>query len=108
MKVKHITMKVANMRKEQSFILYPYNGGDTIFLQSDGRFARVNLRSGAGIIDSKNHNYPNSMTLAMSHLNFTLPESVKIDIQAYLWNNEGKEGNICGVCSFENKELFSA
>ena len=107
MNTKHIEMKVANMRKAQSFILYPYSGGDFILLQSDGRFARVNLRTGEGIIDSKNHNYPNSITLAMSNVPFTLPEDIKTDLQAYLWHNGGKDGNISNVCSFENKELFS-
>jgi hypothetical protein len=104
---KHVKIKVANMRKEQDFILYPYSGGDTIHLQSDGRFAQVNLRTGAGIIDSKNHNYPNSITLALSHLKFELPEPVKTELQAYLWHNDGKEGNIKGVMFFENQQLFS-
>lgn len=107
MNTKHITMKVANMRKPQSFILYPYSGGDDIILQSDGRFARVNLRTGEGVIDSKNHNYPNSITLAMSSLKFQLPEDVKLDLQSYLWHNNGKDGNVSGVVHFENKQLFS-
>lgn len=107
MRTKHVKMKVANMRKEQDFILYPYSGGDTILLQSEGRFAQVNLKTGFGIIDSKNHNYPNSITLTMSHVPFQLPEDIKTDIQAYLWHNNGQDGNLSGVCSFENKELFS-
>lgn len=107
MNTKQVTFKVANMRKEQEFILYPYSGDDTIYLQSDKRFARVNLRTGEGIIDSKNHNYPNSVTLAISNLPFQLPEDIKTDLQGYLWHNNGKDGNISGVVSFENKELFS-
>lgn len=107
MNTKHVTLKVGNMKKAQSFILYPYSGGNTIYLQSDKRFARVNLRTGEGVIDSKNHNYPNSVTLAISNLPFQLPEDIKTGLQGYLWHNTGKDGNISGVVSFENKELFS-
>lgn len=100
--------KVANMMKDQSFTLYPYDGGDYIYLQSDKRFCRVNLRSGIGIINAKNENYANSIKMQMNPVPFTLPEDIKLKIQGYLWHNEGKDGNINGVCSFENKPLFSA
>lgn len=105
--MRDYTMQVANMRKAQDFTLYPYTGGDEILLQSDKRFARVNLRTGEGIIDSKNHNYPNSITLAMSGVKFQLPDDIKTKIQGFLWHNKGKDGNIKGVVTFENKELFS-
>jgi hypothetical protein len=104
---KYISMKVANMRNGQDFILYPYSGGDEILLQSKKRFARVNLRTGEGIINGKNENYPNSIKLAMSPVKFTLPEEVKTEIQGYLWHNNGKDGNDFGVISYENKPLFS-
>lgn len=104
---QHYQFKVANMRNEQSFILYPYDGGDYIYLQSDKRFAQVNLRSGVGIINAKNENYANSIKLYMNPLPFTLPEETKIKIQGYLWRNEGKDGNISGIMFYENKELFS-
>ncbi len=95
------------MKKEQSFTLYPYSGGDTILLQSSKRFARVNLKNGEGHINDKNHEYANSVRLAMNPLPFTLPEEIKISIQKFLWENDGKDGNINGIMHFERKELFS-
>lgn len=50
---KHYSFKAGNMNKEQSFILYPYDGGDYIYLQSDKRFARVNLKTGIGIMNKR-------------------------------------------------------
>ena len=103
---KYYSFKVANMRKTQSFILYPYDGGDTILLQSDKRFSRVNLKTGIGIIDGKNRLYSNSCTLQMCPIVFTLPEDIKLDIQSYLWHNSGVQE--CTPCLIiENKELFS-
>ncbi len=107
MKAKYYTLKVANMKKEQSFILYPYDGGDYIYLQSPKRFARVNLRSGIGLIDGKNRNYSNSVTLAMCPLPFKLSEEMKTEIQGYLWNNSGVQEVVESVLFIENKELFS-
>jgi len=106
--MKDYTIKVANMRKAQQFTLYPYSGGDTIFLQSDSRWIEANLRTGEGKILASNQNYPNRCSmLAKGHINFTLPEDIKTAIQAHLWHNEGKDGNIGGVMSYENKPLFS-
>ena len=105
--MKDYTFKAGNMKKEQEFTLYPYTGGDYIFLQSDKRFARVNLRSGIGIMNAKNTNYANSIKMQIDPLPFTLPEDIKTQIQGYLWHNEGREGNINNVLFFENKPLFS-
>ena len=105
--MRDYTFKTANMKKEQDFTLYPYDGGDYIYLQSDKRFSRFNLRTGEGIINATNRNYANSIYLQMEPLKATLPEDIKIAIQAKLWHNAGKEGNINGVLFFENKELFS-
>lgn len=106
--MRDYTFKAANMKKEQSFTLYPYDGGDYIYLQSDKRFCRVNLRSGIGIMNGKNENYANSIKMQLNPVPFTLPEDIKLKIQDYLWHNEGKDGNIRGVVHFENKPLFSA
>ena len=103
----YYTLKVANMRKPQSFILYPYKGGEDINLQSDKRFAQVNLKTGEGYINGQNDNYANSMSLILNPVKFQLPEDIKTQIQAYLWHNEGKEGNMGGIMFYENKELFS-
>jgi hypothetical protein len=45
--------------------------------------------------------------IAKGHIKFNLPEDIKTQIQEYLWNNNGKDGNIGGVIIFENKPLFS-
>ena len=105
--MRDYTFKTANMKKEQSFTLYPYTGGDYIYLQSDKRFSRFNLRTGEGVINATNRNYSNSIHLQMEPLKATLPEDIKLAIQAHLWHNNGKDGNIGGVMSFENKQLFS-
>jgi len=105
--MKDYTFKVANMRKEQEFTLYPYTGGDIIHLQSDKRFMQVNLRTGEALINGNNQNYANSMSLVLNPIRCELPKDIKTAIQSYLWHNEGKDGNINGVCSYENKELFS-
>ena len=106
--MKDLTFKVANMKKEQEFTLYPYNGGDYIYLQSSKRFSRFNLRTGEGFINATNRNYANSIHLQMEPLKCQLPEDIKIKIQAFLWHNEGKDGNISNVIYYENKPLFSA
>ena len=103
----YYTLQVANMRKPQSFILYPYKGGEDITLQSDKRFAQVNLRTGEGYINNKNENYANSLSLFWNPIKFNLPEDIKTQIQAYLWHNEGREGNIGGILFYKNEELFS-
>lgn len=101
------TFKVANMKKEQSFTLYPYDGGDYIYLQSDKRFSKFNLRTGEGMINAKNRNYANSIHLQLEPIKCTLPEEIKTKIQSFLWHNDGKDGNISGVIYFENKPLFT-
>lgn len=103
---KRFDFKVANMRNEQDFVIYPYNGGDIVNLQSDKRFIQLNIRTGEGIINSKNDNYANSIKLAISPLPFKMPENVLTDIKAYLWDNSGIQST--SVLSIENKELYSA
>lgn len=102
------TFKVANMRKEADFVLYPYNGGDEIILQSDHRIARVNLRTGEGVINAKNKNYSCFADLIFNTLTFTLPQNIKTAIQSKLWHNDGKMEAIAGgVVLIEHKQLFS-
>jgi len=107
MSAKYITLKVGNMKKEQSFILYPYKGGDTIYLQSDKRWITANLRTGEGKINAKNCEYANQMKMLMNPLDIQLPAEALTELQGFLWNNEGKYGNVNGVLKFEMKELFS-
>ena len=105
--MKNIALKVANMRNEQSFTLYPYNGGDTLYLQSDKRFIIANIRNGECIINDKNTNYANSFLTQMNPIKFNLEQTILVKIQEFLWNNNGKDGNINGVVTFANKQLFS-
>jgi hypothetical protein len=105
--MRDVKMKVANMVKDQEFTLYPYDGTDFIILQSDKRICRVNLRTGQGVINAKNVNYPCFITMQINPLKMQLPEDIKIKIQSFLWHNNGQEGNFKNVLSWDNKELFT-
>ena len=80
-----IVLKVANMRTAQEFTVYPYDGGDTILVQSSKRFARINLRTGTGVINAKNENYANSIKLQANPLGFKVPAEALVNIKAYFW-----------------------
>lgn len=102
-----INLKVANMRNEQNFTIYPYNGGDTINLQSSKRFIILNIRNGEGKINRRNEqNGAYSIHVQMSSISFQLEEEIKIAFQKYFWENEGKQGGGT-VIKWEEKELFS-
>ncbi len=109
MNFKDIKVKFGNMRgTEQEFTLYPYDGGDTIIIQSDKRIAQVNLKTGKTILSKQCQNGAYFM-----HLNkFTgaivcdFPEDKLKELQSYLWNNPG-EKTCGGVLIIEDKELFS-
>lgn len=101
-----ICLKIANMVKPQEFCIYPYNGGDTIYLQSDKRWIEANLRTGKAYIIKKGMDYANSSKMAFfGHIETELPAEALTNLQAHLWNNAGVQGNSC--VSYENKELFS-
>ena len=100
---KHYTLKVANMRKDQSFILYPYSGGETIYLQSDKRMIQLSLKTGKGLINRTNKDYANTISIAQDPVKMELPNNILIAIQKHLWENNGKDGSIGGFISFENK-----
>lgn len=102
----HINLKVANMNKPQEFSIYPYEGGDEVFLQSDKRWIEVNLRTGAAKIIKKGVEYANRWKMMfIGHIDFILPEEAKISLQDHFWNNAGLQGS--SVMKYENKELFS-
>jgi hypothetical protein len=79
MNSKYITLKVANMRKEQQFIVYP-NGTsrEYIILQSDKRIARLNKTTGELQITKKNYNYPMFAMLAIDNVTVQL-DNAKIE-----------------------------
>lgn len=107
--MNHITLKFGNMRgAEQRFTIYPYNGGDTILIQSDKRIARINLKTGSTTLSKQVQNGAYFMHLneCFGAIQCEFPTEELIKLQEYLWNNSGiqKHG---GVLITENKELFS-
>jgi len=102
-----IELKVANMRNIQTFTIYPYSGGDTIMLQSDKRFAILDIRKGIGKINHRNEqNGAYSVHLQMNNISFEISEEIKIAFQKYFWENEGQEGGGTAI-KWDNKELFN-
>jgi hypothetical protein len=59
--------KCAGMRKPQDFIVYPMqDSGETITIQSEHRFGRIDLATGSCILSENKAQYANSITLALS------------------------------------------
>jgi hypothetical protein len=92
--MKDYSIKVGNMAKAQEFTLYPYKGGDTIDLQSDKRWITANLHTGEGRINNKNVNHPTSYHLFNNPIAIKLPEDILKQIQAFLWHNDGQQGEL--------------
>ena len=86
-----LDLKVANMRKPQEFLLYPYKGGDEIILQSNKRIIRLNLRTGKAVINQKNRENCGFPDLVMNPFTFEFPKNELTEIKKHLWENEGKE-----------------
>lgn len=84
MQTNHITAKLGNMRKEQSFIVYPRTDDDEAILQSDGRICFVRLSDKTGLINRKNENYPNSVSLhpSMRPIVIAVPDEIVAQIEA--------------------------
>lgn len=104
---KRFSIKMPSMRKEDSFLIYPYSGGDTVLLQSNKRIMRLNLRTGETTL-SKSHpngSYAHHLYAETGAINVLMPAEDLIKIQEYLWNNSGMQTT--GVITIENKELFS-
>lgn len=60
----HIKLKLANMNKPADFIVYPIKPDDEyVRIQSDHRFARINLTTGEGLVSRNVANHPNSIHL---------------------------------------------
>jgi hypothetical protein len=102
-----IDLKVANMRQEQNFTIYPYKGGDEIQIQSRKRIARINLKTGKGVINTKNeqggaYGYHIQMQAVLT---FQLDQESITSLQEFLWNNPGTQGTTC--LKWNNEELFS-
>lgn len=105
---KHVSIQFSGMRKPQRFILYPYDGGETLLIQSDTRIGRVTLRTGKTLLSAPRQGGAYGVHLSMPSAKVVdMPAEALTEIQGYLWHNEGKEGNIGGVITYEVKELFS-
>lgn len=102
----NITLKLANMRKEASFTIYPYTGGDDVIIQSSNRFCRINIRNGNAIINKKGKDSANSITLQIDPFGFNVGNELCQVFQSYFWHNDGKTGG-CSLIPWENKQLFS-
>jgi hypothetical protein len=98
------TLKLANMAKPAGFTLYPYRGNGQIQLQSDKRFAIVQLATGDGIINPKGQNYPNGWVTMANPLKFKMTAEELKPILEYLRDNGGIQ-TIGGVMQIENKPL---
>lgn len=54
-----INLKLGNMRKAQNFTIYPFREGDThIIIQSDKRIARIDIKTGKGLVSSGKGGHP--------------------------------------------------
>jgi len=100
----YFKLKVANMAKEASFTLYPYNGNGQIQLQSDKRFAIVQLATGEGIINPKGENYPNGWKTISNPLKFKMKPEELQPILEYLRDHAGIQ-TVGGVMQIENQPL---
>lgn len=103
---KSITLKIANMRSEQDFTVYPYDGGDHLIIQSTKRICRINLRTGVSVINKKNE----QGGAYFFHLNFdtimfNFDEDILNTIKSNLWENDGVDGG-GNTISWENKKLY--
>ncbi len=58
--------KFSGMRKAQDFIVYPMqDSGETISIQSEHRFGKLDLATGKGIISANRAQYANGMWLQL-------------------------------------------
>lgn len=90
----NILLKVANMRDEQSFVLYPYTGGDHLLLQSSKRMIELNLRNGWFRINSRNEQAgARSYHLAMGSITGQMPDAALEAIREHLKRSAGMQGN---------------
>lgn len=107
--MKKLIIKFGTMRSEQSFTIYPYNGGDTVTIQSNKRIAEVNLRTGLTILSKQVQNGAYFMHLSnmFGAIVVDFPKDELVKLQEYLWNNSGVQEVVKGILLIENKELFS-
>ena len=102
--------KFANMRKEQSFVVYPVSEGDEyIKIQSD-RFGLID-KNGKIVITSKNETYSNYQSLIFEMRNKTakadqLTEEEMNSLRSVL-NISGQLGNsVIEICGNEGAKSF--
>ncbi len=105
----HIVLKMDGMRKPQSFVLYPYEGGDTLKLQSDTRIMLLNIRTGNAILSRSHSNgsYFLDLTPERGAYKVKITEQELKTVQQHLWESAGEQTDKSGTLIIENKELFS-
>lgn len=106
MKFTNTFLRVGNMRKEQEFIHYPYDGTEFLDLQSDKRWIKLNIKTGHGEVTTKNgHN--TSWDMRHGTIAFQLEKSQLLNIQEMYIQNKGADGNIDNVITWKNEEYLS-
>lgn len=53
-----VDAKLHTMRKPQSFIVQPVEGGEEVIVQSDKSIGRFNIRTGKGVLNTKGCYFP--------------------------------------------------
>jgi hypothetical protein len=75
------TAKLGKMRKVDDFIVYPMQESSTeIRIQSDHRFGRVDLETGAGILSASRAQYANGAWLMVCQIRGTA-EAFTLDVE---------------------------
>ena len=75
----HVECKLGNMRKVQSWTVYPANADTTdVTIQCENRIAKVNLATGATVLSSGKHGHQGHVMLskAMGSIETTCPADV--------------------------------
>lgn len=92
------------MKKLQEFTLYPLTIADTrVHIQSDQRYAEIDLTNGRGFINKKGHQYANSWSMRRDPLAIELTPDQLIELKAVALRmvaNTNKDGTltILGGC----------
>lgn len=97
MAIKRITLKVANMRKAQDFVVYPESDSHTTCykLQSDSRMAFVDKICGKGAITIKGSHFAD-----FNNPDNRLPFEVDQATLAEIASCQPKSGDRIGGCVF--------
>ena len=104
-----INLKLANMRKIDNFTICPYDGSNELIIQSGKRIAKLDLKTGFGIINRKNEqNGAYNHHLLFDTINFKIDDDIINVFKEYFKKNNGEDGGGKGSgITWENKKLFN-